>query len=155
MRPAKIYKSPSTVSLSEVARHFGISRTAARDLELQNIIDRAAGLDACRLAYLRYLRERPSRAGNDELRKAKAREIELRIAERLHKLCVAEEMLAAFEDVVGVVLTELSGLPAAVTRDLKLRRQIDEKIFMMRGRIANCFEAQARSLQECGKAIAL
>ena len=33
-------------SLSAVAQHFGISRTAARDLEIQNVIDRSAGLDS-------------------------------------------------------------------------------------------------------------
>jgi hypothetical protein len=150
MRPAKI-----SASLSEVARHFGISRTAARDLEIQNIINRAAGLDACRLAYIQHIRERRSRsAADDAYRRAKAREVELRIAERLHKLCLTEEMMAAFEDVVGVLLTELSCLPAAVTRDLQLRRQIEEKIFTMRARVAHRFEAQARSLQKRGKAAA-
>lgn len=33
----------SKASLSGVAQHFGISRTAARDLEIQNVINRGAG----------------------------------------------------------------------------------------------------------------
>jgi hypothetical protein len=48
---------PGAVSWTEAARHFGISRTAARDLEIQNIINRIAGLDARhRLGNLSCLR---------------------------------------------------------------------------------------------------
>ncbi len=144
------------VSLSEVARHFGLSRTAVRDLELQGLIDRATGLDACRLAYIRYLRARRLSHSDADVqwRLARAREIEIRTAEREHKLMQTDEAMAVLDDAVGTFLTELAGLPASVTRDLVLRRQIEEKIFEMRTRIADRFEAKLRSLRETGKAAA-
>ncbi len=144
------------VSLSEVSRHFGLSRTAVRDLELRGEIDRVAGLDACRLAYIRYLRARRLSHSDADMqwRLARAREIEIRTAQRERKLMQTDEAIAVLEDVVGTFLTELSSLPAAVTRDVVLRRQIEEKIFEIRTRIADRFEAQLCSLRESGKAAA-
>ncbi len=139
-------------SLSAVAEHFGISRTAARDLEIQNVIDRSAGLDACRIAYIRYLRERHSKpsAADSHLREARAREIEVRTAERLGKLVAVEEFDAMIDELCGVFRTELSGLPARVTRDVALRRTIEREINGMLGRIADIAEANAARLEGAG-----
>ncbi len=128
----------SKASLSRVAQHFGISRTAARDLEIQNVINRTAGLDSCRLAYIRHLRERHSRrnGSNSHLREARAREIEVRTAQRLGKLVPLEDFDAFVDELCGIFRTELSGLPARVTRDLMLRRTVEQEITVMLHRVS-------------------
>lgn len=142
----------SKASLSGVAQHFGISRTATRDLELQNVIDRTAGLDSCRLAYIRHLRERHSRRnGSDShLREARAREIEVRTAQRLGKLVRLEEFDDFVDELCGIFRTELSGLPARVTRDLMLRRAIEREITGMLHRVADVCEVNAARLAGLG-----
>ena len=55
-------------TLSEIALHLGVTRTTARDCELQGILNRTAGIDACRLAYIRHLRARRSNTADDRLR---------------------------------------------------------------------------------------
>ena len=139
-------------SLSAVAQHFGISRSATRDLELQLVIDRSAGLDACRIGYIRYLRERRSRTStaDSHLREARAREIEVRTAERLGKLVAIEEFDAMIEIICGAFRTECSGLPARVTRDIALRRTIEREINGMLHRIADIAEATAARLEKLG-----
>ena len=142
----------SKPSLSAVAEHFGISRSATRDLEIQLVIDRSAGLDSCRIAYIRYLRERHSKPGaaDSHLREARAREIEVRTAERLGKLVAVEEFDAMIDELCGVFRTELSGLPARVTRDVMLRRTIEREINGILNRIADVAEANAARLEAAG-----
>jgi hypothetical protein len=136
--------SKSLVSLSEVAEHFGISRTAARDLEIQNVIDRAAGLTACRLAYIRHLRERRSShsEADAQLRAARAREIEIRIAERERKLIPLGELNFAWDFCLGVLVTNLASVPARSTRDLVLRRTIEHEIDLARNAAADACRKQ-------------
>jgi hypothetical protein len=72
--------TPAAATLSGVAEHLGLSRTAARDLEIQGVIDRTAGLGACRLAYIRHLRSRRPSGGapQERILAAKAEAIEVR-----------------------------------------------------------------------------
>ncbi len=97
-------------------------------------------------------RRGPRSAADARWRTARAREIEIRTAERERKLVKIDDATEALEDITGIFLTEISSLPASVTRDFVLRRQIEERIFEIRERISNRLEAQARSLQESGKA---
>jgi hypothetical protein len=76
----------AAANLSEIATHLGISRTAARDLEIQGVITRTGGLDACRLSYIRHLRARRSNAVDDRLRLARAKAIVTDLRERLMPL---------------------------------------------------------------------
>jgi phage terminase Nu1 subunit (DNA packaging protein) len=87
------------------------------------------------------------------LQRAKAREIELRNAEREHRLIEFDEAFTALDDIVGAIVSELSGLPAAATRDLVKRRQLDELVRGIRQRAANRLAAQAESLGGNGNAI--
>ncbi len=99
-------------------------------------------------------RRGPKSTADAQWRAARAREIEIRIAERERKLMQTDEATKALENIIGLFLTELSGLPASVTRDLQFRQQIEDQIFNMRSRISNRLEAEARSLRERGKAVA-
>jgi len=139
-------QTSSAASLSAVAQHFGISRTAARDLEIQGIINRAEGLDCCRLRYLQHLRARRSNgsAADAAYREARAREIEVRTAERLGRYVAREEFDAMIDALCGMVRAELSGLPARIARgDLALRRIVEAEVNGVLHRLADAAERQA------------
>lgn len=79
--------------------------------------------------YIRFLKDeerRTSRVQADSgLKAARQREVELRIAEREGRLVELDEIKAVFVHVMATVRAELNGLPAAVTRDAKLRDEIE------------------------------
>ena len=56
---------------------------------------------------------------------ARAREIELRTAIREGHLIDLDEAIEAIEELMGLLRSELSGLPARCTRDLQVRRTIE------------------------------
>jgi phage terminase Nu1 subunit (DNA packaging protein) len=121
-------------SLSEVSRHLLLSREMIRRLVAERVIERRADgsfdLDQARHAYIRHLRDRRSEKGAAEaaLQRAKAREIELRTAERAHELIEIDEAIGALDSILGAVISELAGLPGAATRDLGMRRHLDDLI---------------------------
>ena len=60
------------------------------------------------------------------LKAARQREVELRIAREEGRLVEMEDVEAVVTTIFGTLRAELSGLPAAVTRDLKLRDEIEK-----------------------------
>jgi len=90
----------------------------------------------------------PEARARAELAKARAAEVELRLAERSKALIALTDAEAALERLVGVVLAELVGLSASVTRDMSLRRRVDEATLAMRGRIARRLRAEAERIRK-------
>jgi hypothetical protein len=90
--------------------------------------------------------------GNDDLKKARAREIEIRIEERLHRLTRTEECIAAGDDVVGTVRSEMQSVATRVTRDLALRRQLEDEVDAGLNRASARLRAHGESLRTTGKA---
>lgn len=84
---------------------------------------------------------------------AKAREIELRIAERTRELIPLVEAEAAIDDLVGMVRTELSGIPAAVTGDRDLRDKIRTGLDGALERVAQRLAKHAQALRSGGAAL--
>ena len=82
---------------------------------------------------------------------ARAREIELRTAQRAHILCETEEALALADDVFGTLRSELSGLPAMVTRDLEIRREIEKGVNEILNRTAKRLATRAQALRANGE----
>lgn len=123
-----------------------------RDLEIEGVLDRAYGIDACRLAYIRHLRARRSHAADDRLRSARAMAIELRTQREAYTLVQRKESLAVVDAVVGRLLFHLITLPVRCTRDLQLRQTIEGEINRARKATADECERQARSLETTGKA---
>jgi hypothetical protein len=82
--------------------------------------------------YLKFLRADDRRstksAGEFRLRDAKAKVVEMQLAERARDLIRYDEAETALETVVGVVRTEMGGVGARVTRDLVMRRAIEKAI---------------------------
>jgi hypothetical protein len=122
----------SKVSLSDFARHVGISRTTARDLELQSVIDRTKGIDACRLGYIAHLRARRlnGSAAADALRAARAREIEVRTAERERKLIPVEELNIAWDFCVGALVANLISCRPAAPEILRCDRRSSTRLML-------------------------
>jgi phage terminase Nu1 subunit (DNA packaging protein) len=142
----------TSVTLSEIATHFGISRTAVRDLEIQHIINRADGIDGCRIRYIQHLRTRRSSAADDRLRIARAKAIELRTQRETHELVSADEALAVVDAAIGKLVAHLAMVPARCTRDQTFRKTIESEIDCARAAAADECERQALSLEKTGKA---
>jgi phage terminase Nu1 subunit (DNA packaging protein) len=98
--------------------------------------------------YIGLLRDAAKRqtekAGNKRVSDARAREIEVRTAQRLGELvplAIYDEMIDGF---AGVVRSELAGLPASCSRNLAERRVIERETNARLHRIAEFAMAQAR-----------
>ena len=129
------------VSASKMARHLGFERTNLDRLISQGVIERQGDgrfdLDATRLAYLKHLREArrvsPRSEADASFQRAKAELIQIRIAERKKELMLASEAYAMVDEMAGMFLTALSGLPARCAgRDLATRRAVEQAVFDMR-----------------------
>jgi hypothetical protein len=90
-------------------------------------------------ALIRFLRDserRSSRTAADgRVRDARAHDLEVRTAERLGVLVPIEAFDAMIDDIVGAFRSELSGLPARITRDITLRRNIEREIYGLLERV--------------------
>lgn len=82
--------------------------------------------------YIRFLKEeRKSESRNaseNRVRDARAREIEIRTAKADRELVELEEVTGVFDEVVGALKRETEGLAATVTRDMVLRKKIEDAI---------------------------
>ena len=79
--------------------------------------------------------------------KAKTELIAIRVREKKRELMMTEEALADMEQLIGIVLTEMSSMPALIGgSDLQLRRKVEKCVFDTRVKMANTFTkiAEAR-----------
>lgn len=97
-------------------------------------------------------RRGPKSAADAQWRAARAREIEIRIAEREHKLIPVEELNIAWDFCLGTLVSNLSSVPARCTRDLVLRHTIEHEIDLARNAAADVYGKQAELLAKNGKA---
>jgi hypothetical protein len=104
---------------------------------------------------LKYARDEGRRstksASESRVAAARAKEIELRTARRAGELCETEEALAFVDDVLGTLKADLMALPAMVTRDLKIRRDIEKGVNDILNRTSARLELQAKTLQPDGE----
>ena len=85
-------------------------------------------------------------AADARWRNARARDQEIKTAQRLGKLVDVDEIYFAMETLAGLVRSEHVSLAARCTRDLALRRAIDLEVNAMDTRIADKLEALAKRL---------
>ena len=108
-------------------------------------------LDQSRVAYLRYLRRERRQSPQSEARvrldTAKARDLEIRNGVREGKLMLTEGDVAFIDELCGVFLTGLSGLPAQCTRDVTVRRSIEAAIFELRRKISETAAARVEQAE--------
>ena len=140
----------ATVSASALALHLDCSRTYIGKLEAEGVVQRQGDgfpLDQSRVAYLRYLRRERQQSPRTEADAAhiavKTEMLQLRLKEKRRELVRRDEVDALIDDIAGVTLTALSGLPArcAPRGDLATRRSIERVVFEVRTEIAKvCLE---------------
>jgi phage terminase Nu1 subunit (DNA packaging protein) len=134
--------------LSRLERQGIVRRTARNEWPLQSTI---RGL----FEHIRAESRRGARsAAEAELRRARAREIEVRTAERQHRLVPIEEFQMAVTMAMGAVISNLSSVPARCARhDLQVRRLVEQQINSARERAADELQRQAEALEANGRAV--
>ena len=148
------------LTIAATARLLALSSERVRQLVREGWIARGDNgrirLSDAVQGYIRFLKDGDRRSSKQAaelaVRMARAQEIQIRTQQRLHRLVDVEEAIAVVEDITGKLLTEVLSFPAIATRDLTLRRHLDEVVHDMRNRLAAYCELQATSLQATGKA---
>ena len=103
-------------------------------------------------AALKFRESEDRRSSQTEERRrieaAKARAIELRVAQEEGSLIEMEQVEAAVSEIFGTYRFELSGVPAASTRDLVIRASIDKHLTAAIERCRAKFERAAKALRD-------
>lgn len=106
--------------------------------------------------YIRFLKDEERRANKSaaasRVQDARARDIELKIAEKESRLIDMVEHLDLFAEAFGIVKTGLAGVPMRATRDQDLRRKIEAEIDDVLGKAARRFEQGTANLRAAGAA---
>lgn len=104
--------------------------------------------------YIRFLKDETKRSSQSaaaaRVQEARAKEIELRTAREENRLVELEEALSFVDGVIGVLKSEIYGIPARVTRDLELRRRMVTELDDIFRRTADRYEQDTRSLRATG-----
>ena len=108
--------------------------------------------------YIRFLRDEDRRssktAAESGLKAARQKEVELRIAERSRDLIDVREHSDIVDEMAGMFVAGLSALPARVTKDMAMRRQIEAGCDAIRNDIAALAAEKARDVGAGGPASA-
>jgi phage terminase Nu1 subunit (DNA packaging protein) len=157
-------KSPMKrkVSAAVLAKYLDLSERHIGRLADEKVLPRQQDgkqsrfdLDICRLKYIRYLRDEGRRVVHSDSRErastARAEVLELRAAKERGELCHFADIEEVFSDVIGTWRSELSGMPAACTRDLSLRQTMEGYINDTADRCQHRWEAMCATLQAGGK----
>ena len=136
------------VTATALGKHLDLTIQRIKQLANEGVIEQLStgryDQDACRIAYLRWLRapeRRMQRSKVDsDFVKAKTELIAIRVREKKRELMMTEEALADMEQLIGIVLTEMSSMPALIGgSDLQLRRKVEKAVFDTRVKLANIF----------------
>ena len=136
------------VTATALGKHLDLTIQRIKQLANEGVIEQLPNgryaQDACRIAYLRWLRapeRRTQRSKVDsDFTKAKTELIAIRVAEKKRELMMTEEALADMEQLIGIVLTEMSSMPALIGgSDLQLRRKAEQAVYNCRVKMANTF----------------
>jgi phage terminase Nu1 subunit (DNA packaging protein) len=100
--------------------------------------------------YIRFRDDEDRRtskmAAHSRIQDARSREVELKNAQREGRLIDLDEVLSVVEELVGLLRSQLSGLPARVTRDLQFRRTIETALNDILDAIADVAAERAKAL---------
>lgn len=147
---------PTNASAAEIGALLGVSDRRIRQIAAD------AGIAASehgswpvgpvtRAAVAAASRERENDAEREaraRLMAARAREVELRTAERERELIPTEDAINLIMTYFGSIVAKLNGLPAQITRDLKLRRQIEDVLDGFRREMDGELQAVAKFYSE-------
>jgi hypothetical protein len=151
--PERRERTAVTVTATELGAHLALSRQrigTLADVEhvIQRLPDGRFDQDDSRLRYLRWLRDPARRSARSEADAAhiaaKTELLRLRAMEKRRELVRREDVNELLDDIAGVVLTKLGGLPARVGgADLVARRKAEGVVLEIRREIAEACNAMA------------
>lgn len=105
----------------------------------------------CIHAYIRHLKEENKTqtkvAGDNRLRDARAREVEMRIAKSDRIIIELSEAQDIVDKMTGAFLQSIVGLPAMITRNINERKRIEKICDKVRTKLATRFSEISESVQ--------
>lgn len=151
------------ISTETAAKLLMISIEWVRRLTREGAI-RKVGKDQYRVVdvvqgYITYLRDEARKtsksAAASRIQDERAEEIRLRNAERKRTLIeqAQAEVIRVVDEIAGPLRSDLMAIPAQVTKDLKLRRVIEERIDGAFGAASKRAVSAAASVAEAGTAL--
>lgn len=122
------------ITVDQASKLLMITPQWLRQLAAQGFIPKAVKgrypMVAAVQGYIKSLKDEDKRstktAADSGLKAARQREVELRIAREEGRLIEMEDVEAVVSSVFATLRAELSGIPASVTRDVKLRKEIEK-----------------------------
>lgn len=152
---ASAFSETDLITASAAASLLGVTTQWLRMLAADGHIPKAVRgkypIGAVVQGYVKSLKEDDKRSNKNSsenrVRDARAAEIERRMARDDRKLIALDEALTAFDEATGHFLQSLSGIPAAITRNLNERRRIETICDAERSRLSTSFAEIASSLQ--------
>lgn len=151
------------VLMSQLANLIGITTERIRQLQRDGDMPRCPERGMIHLvqgvqAYIAFLKKGAAAENNrssaeSRVRDARAREIEIRTAEREKHLISTTEAIGVMDEVLGGFLSELAGLPARVSRDREVRLKIETEINGIRQRATTRLAEKSSALRTSGEAV--
>jgi hypothetical protein len=143
------------ITIKQAAALLMLTEQWVRDLGRKGYItgiERASvPLAAAVQGYIKWLKDEDRRASKtsaqSRVQQARAREIELRIAVAEGRLFPAEVVERDVGNILGAFRSELSGVPAASTRDMAIRTEIENRINDAADRARSRFAIARANLQ--------
>lgn len=160
-KPAKAAPPSPILSTAQAAELLEITAERVRQLVKSGHIEKRGKdqiplLSAVR-GYIRFLKEDERRssksASASRVQDSRAREIDLKVAEREGRLVDVVEHRDIFAEVFGTLKAGLAGVPARVTRDMDHRRKLETEIDDILRQAADRFEQASRDLGDAGPAV--
>jgi len=150
-KPSPTKTTDLRLSVAEAASLFGMTPRWLQALVKAGHIEKPARgeyrLGAVCSGVLAHMEARiaagSKAAAGNRASEARAREIELRIAERQRDLIPVEDAKAVVAQIAGLAKAELVGLPARFTRDPEMKRRLEVEVDGMLRRMAEAAERAA------------
>ena len=145
------------VTATALGKHLDLTIQRIKQLANEGVIEQLSNgryaQDACRIAYLRWLRapeRRTQRSKVDsDFTKAKTELIAIRVAEKKRELMETSKAIADMETLIGIVLTQMSSMPAIIGGpDLQLRRKVEKAVYDTRVKMADACNRLAAENKE-------
>jgi Phage DNA packaging protein Nu1 len=161
-KPAKSALDGLLIGLADAAKLIGKSETHVLSLCSEGFLQKTGRgqyrpQDVAQAA-LKFRESEDRRSSQTEERRkleaARARSEELKIAREENAVVEMDEVEAIFSDILGTYRSELSGIPAASTRDLSFRAEIEKHLNAAIDRCRSRFEEAAGALR-AGREVSL
>ncbi len=152
-------ESGDLITLEVAARLLMVSPERVRQLIKMGYVSRPrpgrTTIVSAVQGYIRFLKDEDRKttktAADTRVRDARAAEIELRVAIQKRQMIPVDDATTALDILVGKVREEITGLPARVTRDIKLRRQIEAEVNGSQVRLSKALDALSEFAREGGE----